>query len=288
VETPLLRGGVRGGRAGLIRSASLVVLTALLLGGCVSEKREQEIGDAMAAQVNAHLPLVHDPVLNAYISNLGRLLAKVSTRPKLDYHFYLINSAEVNAFALPGGYVYVTRGLIEETQAGDELAAVMAHEIGHVAARHGVEKLERYMRTGSLVNFLYTIILGGEPRLLRENALQLTGVLWSASHSREDEEKADQLAVDYLIRAGMDPHGMVSILETLLREEQADSARGTEVAAWFSTHPLTSTRIVEAKQDIQNELRQEKSPPAPSFHITSYPAFLERVHMLPPPPDARR
>jgi predicted Zn-dependent protease len=288
VEISLFRGGVRGGRAGLIRSASLVVMAALLLCGCVSEKREQEIGDAMAAEVNAHLPLVHDPVLNAYVTNLGRMLAKVSMRPKLDYHFYLINSAEVNAFALPGGYVYVTRGLVEETSGGDELAAVMAHEIGHVAARHGVEKLERYMRTGSLVNFLYTIILGGEPRLLRENALQLTGVLWSASHSREDEKKADQLAVDYLIRAGIDPNGMVTILETLLREEQADSARGTEVAAWFSTHPLTSTRIVEAKQDIRNELRQERSPSAPPFRITSYPAFLERVHMLPTPPDAHR
>lgn len=286
MELPSFRCGVGGGRAGLIRSASLVLLTAFALGGCVSERREQEIGDAMAADVNAQLPLVHDPVLNAYLSNLGRLLAKVSTRPKLDFHFYLINSAEVNAFALPGGYVYVTRGLIEETRNGDELAAVLAHEIGHVAARHGVEKLQRYMRTGSLVNFLYTIILGGEPRLLRENALQLTGVLWSASHSREDEAKADQLAVRYLIRAGMDPQGMVTILETLLSEEKADSARGTEVAAWFSTHPLTSTRIVEARQDIQNERRQEKSPPAPPFHITSYPAFLERVHMLPTPPDA--
>jgi predicted Zn-dependent protease len=239
----------------------------------------------MAADVNAQLPLVHDPVLNAYVTNLGRLLARESSRPGLDYHFYLINSSGVNAFALPGGYVYVTRGLIERTRRGSELAAVLAHEIGHVAARHGVEKLQRYMRTGSLVNFLYNVILGGEPRLLRENALQLTGVLWSASHSREDEEKADRLAVQYLLRAGIDPQGVVTLLEELLREEKADSARGYEVAAWFSTHPLTSTRITEAKRAIVTETAQEKSRPAP-LRIGSYPAFLDRVAKLPSPLDA--
>jgi predicted Zn-dependent protease len=258
-------------------------LFGLALGACVSETREQEIGDAMAADVNAQLPLVHDPVLNAYVTNLGRLLAKESSRPRLDYHFYVINSAGVNAFALPGGYVYLTRGLIERTGKGSELAAVLAHEVGHVAARHGVEKLQRYMRTGSLVNFLYTVILGGEPRLLRENALQLTGVLWSASHSREDEATADRLAVQYLIRAGIDPQGVVTLLETLLREEQADPAAAARVA-WFSTHPLTSARIAEVKQDIRTALAHEKSPARP-FRIQSYPAFLRRVAALPPPLD---
>ena len=266
------------------------MLLTTTLGGCVSERREQDIGDAMAAEVNAQLPLVHDPVLNAYVTSLGRLLARESSRPRLDYHFYLINSSGVNAFALPGGYVYVTRGLIERTRRGGELAAVLAHEIGHVAARHGVEKLQRYMRTGSLVNFLYNVILGGEPLLLRENALQLTGVLWSASHSREDEEKADHLAVQYLLRAGIDPQGVVTLLEELLREEKADSARGYEVAAWFSTHPLTSTRITEAKRAIVTESRQEKSRPEKSrpvpLRIDSYTAFLERVAKLPPPIDA--
>lgn len=271
-------------RAGWIRPASLIALLGLLSAGCVSEKREQDIGDAMAAEVNAQLPLVHDPVLNAYVTNLGRLIAKESSRPRLDYHFYIINSAGVNAFALPGGYVYVTRGLIARTKKGSELAAVLAHEIGHVAARHGVEKLQRYMRTGSLVNFLYTVILGGEPRLLRENALQLTGTLWSASHSREDEEKADHLAVRYLIRAGIDPDGILSLLRELLREEQADSASGTQVAAWFSTHPLTSTRIVQAEKDIQIEKKKEEAPPQ-RLRVDSYPAFLERVAALPTPID---
>lgn len=271
-----------------MRPASLVsLLLALTLAGCVSERREQEIGDAMAAEVNAQLPLVHDPVLNAYISNLGEILAAKSTRPRLDFHFYLINSSAVNAFALPGGYVYLTRGLVEQTDEGSELAAVLAHEIGHVAARHGVEKLQRYMRTGSLVNFMYTVILGGEPRILRENALQLTGELWSASHSREDEEKADQLAIHYLIAAGIDPEGMVSLLETLIRVEKADSMRGAAAPAWFATHPLTTTRLAEARRAIATEAKKTSARAAPHpMRIESYPAFLQRVALLPPPLDA--
>ena len=103
----------------------------------------------MAAQVTQQLPLVEDPLLNAYVRRLGLLLAGESERPGLEYEFYIINSAMVNAFALPGGHIYLTRGLIERTENGAELAGVLAHEIGHVAARHGIQKLERHLRTGS-------------------------------------------------------------------------------------------------------------------------------------------
>ena len=131
-----------------------------LFAGCVSEQREQEMGDLMAIDINAQLPMVEDPVLNAYVTSLGRALARVSERPGLDYHFYVINSPTVNAFALPGGHNYLTRGLIEQTRSGGELAAALAHEIGHVAARHGVDKMQRQLRTGSLVSVLYNLIMG--------------------------------------------------------------------------------------------------------------------------------
>src|SRR5690606_18559669 len=139
-------------------------------------------------------------------------------RPELEYHFYLIDSPVVNAFALPGGHIYLTRGLIERTRSGAEFAGVLAHEIGHIAARHGVQKLQRYLRTGSLVNVLYETLLGGEPELLRENSLQLATCVWSARHSRQDERDADRLAVHYLARSGVDPHAVLSLLETLMRE----------------------------------------------------------------------
>ncbi|HET7321572.1 MAG TPA: M48 family metallopeptidase, partial [Longimicrobiaceae bacterium] len=186
----------------------------------MSRAREQQIGRTMAADVNQQIPLLDDPIVNAYVSTLGLRLAAVSERPELDYHFYVIDSPVANAFALPGGYVYVTRGLIEQTEDGAELAAVLAHEIGHVAARDGVEKLERHLRTGSVVDLLYTLFLGGEPGIMRQNALEMAGVLWNARHSREDEAQADRLAVRYLQRAGFDPHAMVDILQTLMQDEK--------------------------------------------------------------------
>ncbi|HET8657288.1 MAG TPA: M48 family metallopeptidase [Longimicrobiaceae bacterium] len=248
----------------------------------MTEARENEIGRVMATDINAHLPLVSDPILDAYVTSLGRLLASVSSRPGLDYHFYIIDSSVVNAFALPGGYVYVTRGLIEQTRNGAELAAVLAHEIGHVAARHGVEKLERQLRTGSVVDLLYTLFLGGEPQLLRDNALEMAGALWSARHSREDEAQADRLAVRYLIKAGFDPDAMVTILQTLLQEERSDGV--PRANSWFSSHPLTSERIDVAKREIQGDLKA--APPVARVHLASYPLFLQRIEELPPPPDA--
>jgi beta-barrel assembly-enhancing protease len=277
------RSAVRARKA---RLASLLSLSALLLlPGCISEGKEQELGDGMAATVNQQLSLVRNPLLNAYVSSLGRAIAAVSGRPGLDYHFYIINSDAVNAFALPGGHVYITRGLIERTRSGPELAGVLAHEIGHVVRRHGVEKLQRHLRTGSLVNVLYSIILGGEPTLLHQNSLRLAGFLWTANHSREDEQEADKLAVQYLIRAGVDPRGMLSLLQSLLAVEQADST--TAASAWFSSHPLTASRIVQTEAEIRDDLKDVHTVAnAPALRFSSYPAFLRLIAALPPPPDA--
>ena len=270
----------RGVRATL---RALLFAFPLALGGCISESKEQALGDEMAANVNSQLPLVRNPLLNAYISSLGRAIASVSGRPELDYRFYIINSATVNAFALPGGHIYVTRGLIQRTDSGAELAGVLAHEIGHIVERHGVEKLQRHLRTGSLVNVLYSITLGGEPAILRQNALQLSGFLWSASHSREDEEEADRLAVEYLFHAGVDPEGIVSLLQTLLVEERTE---GDVLGAWFSTHPLTASRIVQTRAEIR-DARGEIAAAGDGavLRFTSYPAFLRLLSALPPAAD---
>jgi beta-barrel assembly-enhancing protease len=261
------------------------LLGLLLASACVSEQREQEMGDMMAVDINAQLPLVQDPILNGYVTSLGSLLAKVSERPGLSYRFYVINSPTVNAFALPGGHIYLTRGLIEQTRSGGELAAALAHEIGHVAERHGVDKMERQLRTGSLVGILYNLILGGEPDLLRRKALQLGGALWSARHSREAEQHADEKAVEYLLRAGIDPGAMVSLLRKLVAVESQDSS---QVAAWFSSHPLTRQRIAEAELEIA-EVRQEidavEDEPVALLpeYLQRYPLFLERLASIPGP-----
>lgn len=217
----------------------------------------------MASEVNPHLPLIEDPHLNAYVQTLGRRIGEVSGRPKLDYTFYIINTDVVNAFALPGGHIYLTRGLIGRTANGSEFAGILAHEIGHVAARHGVQKLQRHLRTGSLVNVLYNTILGGEPALLRENSLQMADVIWTAEHSRRDEREADRLAVRYLVQAGVDPGGVVTLLETLLDEEEAEVDELGRLETWFSSHPLTATRISDAREDIRRMDREVAPRSAP-------------------------
>ena len=271
---------LRAARARFARWGRLLALALpLLLAGCISEAREQEIGDRIAGHVNRQLPLVRDPALSLYVNRLGNLIARESDRPDVPYRFYIVDSPEVNAFAIPGGHVYINRGLIERTRNVSELSAVLAHEIGHVAARHGARTLERQLRTGSVSSLLYQVILGHEPAILDQTALRMGSALWTASHSREAELEADDLAVRYLIDAGVDPRGMLTFLNGLLREEAATSRPTME---WFSTHPMTETRIREARGEIREELPD--APPGLARDIASYPAFLRRVHALPPSP----
>jgi predicted Zn-dependent protease len=254
---------------------------ALVLAGCVSERQEQQIGDRVASQVNAQVPMVHDPALNAYVTTLGLSIARHTDRPNVPYRFYIVDTDQVNAFALPGGHVYVNRGLIERTRTQAELAAVIAHEVAHVAARHGARNLQRQLRTSSLVSVLYEMILGREPAILDQDALNLGGALWSASNSRAEESEADQLAVKYLIRSGVDPRGMVKLLRRLLKEEK-EAPQGAPQVAWFASHPTTENRVQNTEREIRADL--PSPPPALSMDVPSFPAFLARMKELPPPP----
>jgi predicted Zn-dependent protease len=245
----------------------------------VSEAREKELGSQIAANLNARVPLVQDVPLSLYVNDLGQLIARHSERPDLRYHFYIVDNEAVNAFALPGGYVYVDRGLIERTHNVSELAGVLAHEIAHVALRHGAKNLQRQMRTSSMSNLLYRTILGRGP-LLDQQALQMGNQLWSAAHSRADEAAADHEAVKYLIATGIDPNGMVRLFEGLMTEEREDPHRSD--LEWFSSHPNTASRL----QATETTIAQAMPHPVPRLASdnASYPLFLARMQMLPPAP----
>lgn len=269
-------------RARLARGARLAIAAAALplLAACIGDEREKEIGDRVASQVNAQVPLVQDGPTVRYVNDLGRMIARHSARPDLEYRFYLVDTDAVNAFALPGGHIYVNRGLVERTRNVSELSGVLAHEIGHVAARHGARNLQRHLRTGSMVSILYKLILGREPEILDQDALKLGGALWSAANSRADEAEADRLAVEYLVATGVDPKGMLTFLDALLTEERATPA-GQPAMQWFSTHPTTESRIDRTRAHIG-----EVMPGAPSGLATdnaSYPEFLARLRALPRP-----
>jgi beta-barrel assembly-enhancing protease len=269
------------GRPSAARARSgrwLVPVLALLLSACVNEEREQAIGDAIAAQINAQVPLVQDPAVNLYVNELGNLLAQHSARPEASYTFYVVDADGMNAFALPGGHIYVNRGLIARTRNVAELSGILAHEIGHVAARHGAKNLQRHMRTSSVASMMYQLILGREP-LLDQDALHVGRDLWRAQHSRRDEGEADRLAVKYMIAAGVDPQGMLSMFDLLLEEER-DSDNSVTIQ-WFATHPPTEKRIKATHKHIQRLVPEAGAELAKD--VESYPVFLERLRMLPPP-----
>jgi predicted Zn-dependent protease len=248
-------GGPTTGRRRLPWGAALAA-ALLALPGCVSEERELALGEQIAFQINAQLPMVEDPAVNRYVTTLGRAIAARSDRPHLEYHFYIVDTPSMNAFALPGGHVYVNRGLVERTRTSSELAGVLAHEIAHVAARHGAKNLQRQLRTRSMAATMYHLILDRGP-LLDQEALDLGGALWHASHSRRAEVEADRLAVGYLVESGVDPEGMLSLFD-VLREEERRAGEGMQVG-WFATHPGTARRIAATRDEIRETVSAEQN-----------------------------
>ena len=277
--SPRAGGGVPRTRHGRFRLAALGLALLPALAGCVSEAQEKDLGGQIANNLNERLPLVQDAPLNLYVNDLGRLVASHSARPDLQYRFFIVDTDAVNAFALPGGYVYVDRGLIERTSNVAELAGVLAHEVAHVALRHGAKNLQRQMRTSGMSALLYRKILGRAP-LLDQQALQVGNQLWAASHSRSDETEADREAVKYLLATGVDPNGMVELFHELMREEREDPR--DESSEWFSTHPNTARRLQLTEQNIR--LLTPNGAHGLARNNASYPLFLQRMQMLPPAP----
>jgi len=261
----------------------MVAAFILLLSACsVSEDQEVALGRENAAQINAQLPIVTDPAIGTYIQTLGESIARKTSRSDLDWHFYVVNTKQVNAFALPGGYIYVNRGLIESTDRLDELTGTLGHEIGHVIQRHAVKQTETAQKTNVGVAVLCTLTSICESGLANV-AVQVGGTAFFARHSRLDELQADSEAVVNVMRAGYDPEGIPDLFEGLLKEREYQP---TIVDGWFASHPLEEARIQRAKQLIE----QLEEGPSRSLIVDTpgFQAFKARVSQLPVPPTARR
>ena len=134
-----------------------VAITVSLVACGISQQQEIQMGQEYAQQINAQLPIVQDPELNRYINVLGDSIARLTSRRDLDWHFFIVDAKEVNAFAVPGGFVYVNRGLIESTDRLDELAGVLGHEIGHVIQRHSVKQMQSSQKFGIVATLACTL-----------------------------------------------------------------------------------------------------------------------------------
>jgi predicted Zn-dependent protease len=239
------------------------------------------MGRQNAEEINAQLPIVTDPAISGYIQNLGESIAKTTSRSDLDWHFYVVNTRQVNAFALPGGYVYVNRGLIESADKLDELTGTLGHEIGHVIQRHSVKQMQTAEKANAgvaVVCTLTSICHNG----LAQVAVQVGGNAFFARHSRADELQADSEAVVNVTRAGYDPQGIPNLFQVLLKERQSQP---TIVDGWFASHPLEETRIVRAKQLIAQA--KLDSPHPLIVDNPQFQAFKTRVSELPAPPVPR-
>jgi beta-barrel assembly-enhancing protease len=266
----------------MIRCSIRAALPLVVSACSVSQDEEVALGHENAAQINAQLPIVTDPALSTYIQTLGQSIAKGTSRSDLDWHFYVVNTKQVNAFALPGGYIYVNRGLIESTDRLDELTGTLGHEIGHVIQRHAVKQTQTAQKANVGVAVLCTLTSICESGLANV-AVQVGGTAFFARHSRLDELQADSEAVVNVMRAGYDPEGIPDLFEGLLKEREYQP---TIVDGWFASHPLEEARIQRAKQLID----QLEEGPSRSLIVDTpgFQAFKARVSQLPLPPTARR
>lgn len=266
-----------------VTSVALVMLTVATVASCeVSEDQEVALGQRYAEQVEAQLPLVRDPEITAYVTQLGARIARATSRADLSWQFRVVDSPEINAFALPGGFIYLNRGLIERADQLDELAGVLGHEIGHVVLRHSVRQMEKSTKTNVGIAVVCTLT-GWCESGAAQVAINVAGSAWFARHSRQDEAAADSDAVFSVTRAGIDPRGIPRFFGTLLQERK--TAPGP-LEVWFRTHPLEEDRVERTRrlvQSLDDSRLRGVVQDAPDFQ-----AFKRRVRALPPSPPPRQ
>lgn len=238
---------------------------------------EIRMGREGAAQVRATMGLYgEDTGLGRYVEDLGTGMAEDTERPDLPWSFGVADEPVVNAFALPGGFVYLTRGIMAHFNSEAEMAAVVGHEIAHVTARHSVEQMSRQQ--------LAQVGLG-LGTVLSEDVARFSEVLGAGlgllflKYGRDDERQADRLGLRYLVAEGYAPGEMVDVFEMMRR--QSEAAGGSGVPGWLSTHPTPASRIEEVRAMI------DTLPPADREGTVGREAFLQRLEGMVYGPDPR-
>jgi beta-barrel assembly-enhancing protease len=263
-------------------TAALVAGTITACGG-VSTQQEVQLGTDYAAQINAELPIVQDPAIAQYVTLLGDSIARLADDRGLTWHFYVVDSPEVNAFAVPGGYIYINRGLIERAQTLSQVAGVLGHEIGHVTERHSIQQMEKSQQANLGLGLLCILTPSVCQNQATGAAIQLGAGALFASFSRKDELEADAEGIKSMVRAGIDPNGVPEMFEILMAERERSPGA---VDAWFSTHPTEESRIAESRkmiQAIEPIILEGLTKDSQNFQ-----AFRQRLRSLPPSPPPRR
>ncbi|MCG3203449.1 MAG: Beta-barrel assembly-enhancing protease [Elusimicrobia bacterium] len=233
----------------------------------LSPQAEKKIGIETKKKILEQYQVLNSTTVTNYVSQVGQRLASVCDRPTVDYDFTVLDNDLINAFAVPGGYVFVTRGLLESMNDESELAMVLGHEIAHIAALHGVQMIQKEMGQNALT-ILGTIgvalTMGPEAMLMVANTADLFSSLYMLGYSREKELESDNLGLQYMLRAGYDPQGSLRFLKTLQAMDSEES-KGWDL--YFRTHPSTDQRIRIIESMIGRPLPDFKPPIEDSYAV---------------------
>lgn len=240
----------------------------------MSESDEIHLGQTYHQQIIEEMPVYNDPKLAAYVNEVGQRVAHASHRPELDYHFTVLDSQMVNAFALPGGYIYITRGILAYLNSEAELAAVLGHEVGHVTARHAVRQQSAATASG-----IAGAVLGAATGVpASQDLFNVFGKAMLSGYGREHELESDRLGAQYLARTGYDPQAMLEVIGVLKDQELFERERareeGREPRSYhgvFASHPENDQRL----QEVVKEAGQLKTTGTPRIGREPFLDHLE-------------
>lgn len=250
----------------------------------LSEKKELEIGAEMHAEILKNMPIYHDEELQNYVVRIGNKLAKASSRPHLEWHFTIIDSEEINAFATPGGYVYINRGLMAYMTTEAQLAAVLAHEIGHIAARHASQQKTAGTAANAVSSILAMLVAYQTGSSMAADTVgdvsAMAGTALVRGYGRDMELEADELSAAYLARSGYDTQAVVEVIGILKDQENFNRLKAKESGkkyqgyhGLFSTHPRNDQRL-------KNVVANAGSVDDDTVIINDNSEFRERLDLL--------
>jgi predicted Zn-dependent protease len=239
----------------------------------ISEKMEINMGRDIDRGLRQEYGLYDDPQLTPYIVRIGRKLAPYTHRPHLQYHFAILDTPVENAFAAPGGYIYITRGLLAMINSEAELAAILGHELGHVNARHSARQMTR-----SILVTLGIIVAGELSEDIKKIApvSMIAAQLLFLKYSRSDEYQADALGVEYSFKAGYSSGEMVKFFASLQR--LTETKGGTRLPNFLSTHPLTPRRVERVKELLMTE--EYSQPSSMPKRVVERYGYLQKINGL--------
>ena len=257
MNSKLLRNGMSYTLAGILAAFPLITIATSpalaqtqvkVAKSCATPQQDLELGQQAAAEIEKQLQILNDRNIQEYIVRLGQTLSQYAPGERFPYTFKVVNASEINAFALPGGPTYVNRGTIEAAKNEAELAGVMAHEIAHVALRHGTANVCRAQQYQGVVGILGAVLGSG----IAGTAATIGGSILAGSaltkNSREAETDADVLGSQMMARAGYDPIAMADFFETLAGEQTREPSK---LERWFSDHPQPRDRRDRIKRESQ-------------------------------------